>query len=123
MHAQPVQHARDIRLLELTDSHEAMRKLNPGYTLVNLPAKTNPKQDNDVKVIGYATHIVASCKLPAETVQTMTKVIADNIPSLAAVSKAMSKVTPKDMAEDIGVPFHPGAAKFYAQHGISVKTR
>ena len=31
-----------------------------------------------MKVIGYATHIVASCKLPADTVYTMTKTIADN---------------------------------------------
>jgi len=26
-------------------------------------------------------------------------------------------MTPKDMAEDIGVPFHPGAAKYYREVG------
>ena len=31
------------------------------------------------KVIGYATHIVASCKLPEDTVYKMTKAIADNV--------------------------------------------
>ena len=25
-----------------------------------------------------------------------------------------------DLAADIGVPFHPGAAKFYKEHGITV---
>ena len=34
----------------------------------NVPKGTYPKQDQDVKVIGYATHIVASCKLPEDTV-------------------------------------------------------
>ena len=53
-----------------------MRKLNPGYTLVTVPKGTYPKQDKDVKVIGYATHIVASCKLPDDTVYAMTKAIA-----------------------------------------------
>jgi len=27
------------------------------------------------------------------------------------------------MAEDIGVPFHPGAAKFYKESGITVATK
>ena len=35
----------------------------------------------------------------------------------------MGALKPKDMAEDIGVPFHPGAAKFYKEAGITVKTR
>ena len=34
---------------------------------------------------------------------------------LVAVTKAVEGVTPKDMAEDIGVPLHPGAAKFYRE--------
>ena len=29
----------------------------------------------------------------------------------------MKGLTPKQMAEDIGVPFHPGAAKFYKEVG------
>ena len=99
-----------------------MKKINPGYTLVTIPKGTYPKQDQDVKVIGYATHIVVSCKLPEDTVYRMTKAMADNIKSMAAVNKAMEKLTPKDMAEDIGVPFHPGAAKYYKEAGIAVMT-
>ena len=112
--------ARDIKLLDLSDNLAAMRKLNPGYTLVTVPKGTYPKQDKDVKVIGYATHIVVSCKVPADTVYTMTKTIALNSVSLAAVVKDIAGLTPKRMAEDIGVPFHPGAAKFYKEAGISV---
>jgi TRAP transporter TAXI family solute receptor len=115
--------SRDIKLLDLSDSIDAMRKINPGYTLVTVPANTYPKQTKDVKVIGYATHIVAACSLPADKVYAMTKAMADNVASMAATNKAMEKLTPKDMAEDIGVPFHPGAAKFYKEAaGVDVKT-
>jgi uncharacterized protein len=114
--------SRDIKLLDLADNIEAMKKINPGYTLVTVPKGTYPKQDKDVQVIGYATHIVASCDLPADRVYAMTKAIAENIPSMASVNKAMEKLTPKEMAEDIGVPFHPGAAKFYKEKNIEVKT-
>ena len=115
--------AQDIRLMDLTDSLDAMKKQNPGYTLVNVPKGTYPKQDKDVKVIGYATHLVAACALPEETVYQMTKAIADNVPSLAATSQALKDLTPKDMAEDIGVPFHPGAARFYKEKGITVQAK
>jgi TRAP transporter TAXI family solute receptor len=114
--------ARDIKLLDLSSSLAGMRKLNPGYTLVTVPAKTYPKNDKDVQVIGYATHIVVSCNLPEDTVYAMTKTIATNVPTLATVNKAMAKLTPKDMAENIGIPFHKGAARFYKEAGVNVAT-
>jgi TRAP transporter TAXI family solute receptor len=112
---------RDVKLLDLADSIDGMKKLNPGYTLVTVPAGTYPKQNEPVKVIGYATHIVASCKLPEDLVYAMTKAMAQNVASMAAVNKAITGLTPKEMAQDIGVPFHRGAAKFYKEAGIGVK--
>jgi TRAP transporter TAXI family solute receptor len=114
--------SQDITLIDMTDLLEPMKKLNPGYTLVTVPKGTYPKQDADIKVIGYATHLVVSCKAPAETVYTLTKAIASNVPALGNVVAAMKSLNPKGMAEDIGVPFHPGAAKFYKEAGITVKS-
>jgi TRAP transporter TAXI family solute receptor len=115
--------ARDVKLLDLADQLNAMKKLNPGYTLNTIPKGTYPKQDKDVKVIGYATHIVASCKLPVETVYGMTKAIATNTAILASIVKDIAALKPNGMAEDIGVPFHAGAAKFYKEAGITVMTQ
>lgn len=114
--------ARDIKLLDLSSSIAGMKKLNPGYTLVTVPANTYPKNDKDVQVIGYATHVVASCNLPENVVYAMTKAIADNVSTLTSVYKGIAKLTPKAMAEDIGVPFHKGAARFYKEAGVTVKT-
>lgn len=108
---------REVRLLDLSAHHEAMKKINPGYTLVTIKTGTYPKQDKDVKVIGYATHIVASCKLADDKVYAMAKAMATNAKDMAAINKDMATLTPAVMAEDIGVPFHPGAAKFYKEAG------
>lgn len=108
---------RDIKLLDLSDSLAEMRKINAGYTLVNVKAGTYPKQDKDVNVIGYATHIVVSCKLPEERVYTMVKTMAAHIKDMATLNKDIAGLTPKGMAEDIGVPFHPGARKYYREAG------
>jgi uncharacterized protein len=34
---------------------------------------------------------------------------------MASVNKAISGLTPKTMAEDVGVPFHPGALRYYKE--------
>jgi uncharacterized protein len=115
--------AREIKLLDQSDSIEKMKKLNPGYNLITIPKGTYPKQDKDVNVIGFHTHVVASCKLPEQTVYAMTKSIADNTKTLATVAKDIAALNTKGMAADIGVPFHPGAAKYYKEAGITVKAR
>lgn len=114
--------ARDVKLMDLSSSLDGMKKLNPGYTLVTVPANTYPKNDKDVRVIGYATHVVAACNLPDNVAYEITKSIAENVPTLASVYKGMAKLTPKEMAEDIGVPFHKGAARFYKEKGVNVVT-
>ena len=110
--------ARDINLVPVDDkTMAALRKANPGYQRLIVKAGTYPKQDKDVPQIGYSAHLVVSCDLPEQTVYTMTKTVAANISDMASVNKAMAGLTPKDMAADIGVPFHPGAAKFYKEAG------
>ena len=112
--------SRDVRLLDLRDSLEGMRKLNAGYYGIELPANTYPKQTAPVTKIGYAAHLVVSCKLPEARVYAMMKAIHENFRDLVLVNKAMEGVGPKEMAVDIGVKFHPGAVRFYAEQGVKV---
>jgi TRAP transporter TAXI family solute receptor len=110
--------ARDVKLVPVDDkTMNALKKENPGYNKLIIKAGTYPRQERDVPVIGYSTHIIAACDLPEQTVYQMTKTMAGNIADMAAIVKAMHGVTPKDMALDIGVPFHKGAAKFYKETG------
>ena len=110
--------ARDMKLLPVDDkTMAALKKENAGYNKLTIKAGTYPKQDKDVAVIGYSTHIVAACDLPEDTVYKMTKAMAQNVDTMAAVVKPIAGLTPKDMAIDIGVPFHKGAAKFYKEVG------
>jgi TRAP transporter TAXI family solute receptor len=109
---------RDIKMVPVTaDQVAAMRKINPGYTKGVIKAGTYPKQDKDVDAIIYSAHLVAACSLPEQQVYTMVKTMVANLKDLVAINKAMDGLTPKMMAEDIGVPFHPGAVKFYKEAG------
>jgi len=110
--------ARDVKLIPVDDRIMGeLKKMNPGYNKLIIKAGTYPKQDKDVPVIGYSTHLVVACDLPESTVYQMVKTMAGNVDSMAAVVKSIEGIKPKDMALDIGVPFHKGAAKFYKEAG------
>ncbi len=112
--------AREIRLLDMAGIYEDMKKINPAYKLVTIPKGTYPKQDNDVQVIGYYTHIIAACSLPEEMVYKMTASFIPSKDAMASVYKELGQLSPQIMSQDIGVPFHPGAVKWYKEQGISV---
>jgi uncharacterized protein len=110
--------ARDIKLVPVDDkTMSAMKQTNAGYNKLIIKAGTYPKQDKDVPVIGYSTHVIAACDLSEDVVYKMVKTMAASVGDMAAVVKAIDGSTPKDMALDIGVPFHKGAAKFYKEAG------
>jgi len=108
--------ARDIRVLEFPDDKfKALQKINKGYDKRIIKAGSYPKQDKDIQTIGTWTHLIVSCKLPEDTVYKITKALASNVENLGNVVSAVKGMTVKDMAADVGVPYHPGAKKFYQE--------
>lgn len=108
--------ARDIRVLEFpNDKFAALQKINRGYDKRIIKAGSYPKQDKDIQTIGTWTHLIASCKLPEQLVYNITKALATNVETLGNVVSAVKGLTVKDMAADVGVPYHPGARKYYQE--------
>ena len=110
--------ARDIKLVPVDEkTFDFVKKANAGHNKLIIKAGTYPKQAQDVAVIGYSTHLVVACDLPEQTVYQMVKTMAGNIDAMSSVVKAIEGIKPKDMAQDIGVPFHKGATRFYKEAG------
>lgn len=111
---------KKIRLLSLPeDKIKELQKMNAGYLRRVIPAGTYPGVNYDVIGVGYFTHLVISAKLPEALVYKITKVLSENVERLGDVVKDMKGVTVKDLALDIGVPFHPGALKYYKEKAVA----
>ena len=109
---------RKIRLLSLPeDKIKDLQKINPGYLKRVIPKGTYPGVDYEVQGVGTFTNLIISAKLPDDLVYRITKTLVTHLPRFADVVKDMKGVTPKDLAMDIGVPFHPGALKYYKEIG------
>ncbi len=109
---------RKIRLISLPDDKiKAMQKINAGYIRRDIPKGTYQGVDYDVHGFGFFTHLIISAKLPDDLVYKITKTMVKNLPRYGDVVKDMKGVTAKDLAMDIGIPFHPGALKYYKEVG------
>jgi TRAP transporter TAXI family solute receptor len=111
--------ARDIKLLEIDDEMLAkMQEMNPGYGRIEIPAGSYPGQDEAVPTIGYATHLIARCDLPEETITGVLEQILEHQQDLASVARAIGDSTLEQMAAQMGVPFHPAAEAFWKDKGV-----
>jgi TRAP transporter TAXI family solute receptor len=107
---------RKIRLLSLPeDKLMALQKINSGNLRRVIPKGTYPGVDYDVVGVGAFTHLIISAKLPDDLVYKITKTLTTNLPRFADVVKDMKGVTTKDLAFDLGIPYHPGALKYYKE--------
>src|ERR687895_503137 len=75
--------ARDLEVSPVDDkTFNYIKNANSGHNKLVIKAGTYPKQDKDVPVIGYSTHLVVACDLPEQTVYGMAKAMASNIDAM-----------------------------------------
>jgi TRAP transporter TAXI family solute receptor len=111
--------ARDVSLIPIPDDGLAqMRAINAGYQRTIIPAGTYPKQETDVQTIGYATHVIARCDLDEKLVYDILDSMYARLEDLAAIARAVRHATPQSMSQDIGVPMHAGAKRWYLDRGV-----
>jgi len=110
--------SRKIRMLTLPDDKfKELQKINSGYARREIPKGIYPGVDYDVRQFGTYTHLMIRADLPDDLVYGITKALAKNADDLGAVVKDVKGLTVKEMALDVGVPYHPGALKFYKEAG------
>jgi hypothetical protein len=108
--------ARKITVVPVPDDKlRALQKINKGYDKRIIKAGSYPGQDKDIQTIGTWTHLMMRCSAPEDLVYKVTKSLAKNMDTLGNVVSAVKGITPKDMATDVGVPYHPGARKYYRE--------
>lgn len=108
--------ARGIKVVPVPDDKlRALQRINKGYDKRIIKAGSYPKQDKDIQTIGTWTHLIMRCSTPEELVYKVTKALANNTEQLGNVVAAVKGLTVKELAIDVGVPYHPGARRFYRE--------
>lgn len=109
-----------IELLPLAGPQaEALLKSSPWFSVDNLPANTY-KDTPAVQTLAVGAQLVTSAKVDADTVYQITKALYGEAAQKAlAAGHAKGKfITKENAVKGVGIPFHPGAEKFYREVGL-----
>ena len=94
----------------------------PYYAEFVIPAGTYPKQDEDVQTITVKAAVIVDADLPDEVVYNLTASIFDHAEEITAENAKGAELDIENAASVTDVPYHAGAAQYYAEHGFTVDT-
>jgi TRAP transporter TAXI family solute receptor len=110
-----------LRMIPVSDDEfKKMKELNAGFVQHVIPKATYAQYgvDEDVKTIQAPTILIASAKTPADVIYRVAKAVVESREDFARVTAAMKGVSAKDMAQNHGLPMHPGAERYYREAGL-----
>jgi hypothetical protein len=85
-------------------------KLEPAKPLIGIVGTTN--------VIFHDYLVMGGTQMSDDNAYKIAKMLYEKQANLVAISKIYGRYKKEDLARDHGVPFHPGAVKFYKEVGI-----
>ena len=114
--------AKPIYLVGLDDEHIAkLMEISGAYAPYVIPADAYGT-DGDVMTVGMKATIIANDRVTDDQAYTIVKTIFENKDAITAVH-AKGADLDLEFASVCGLPYHPGAAKYFAEKGITVETK
>ena len=115
--------AKDVYLVSIDDEH--MEKLLadcPWYASYTIPAGTYKGVDTDTVTVTVKATLVCRADLDDDVAYTIVSTIYNNADAIAALHAKGAELSLDFATDGIAVPFAAGAAKYYAENGITVDT-
>ena len=95
---------------------------SPYYTAYTVPAGTYAGQTEDVTTVTVKATLIVDAKASEDAVYAITAAIFENIPAITAEHAKGAELTLENATTGMAAPFHAGAAKYFAEKGITVPT-
>jgi TRAP transporter TAXI family solute receptor len=109
-----------IELIPLAGAQaQALLKSSPWFAVDHIAAGTY-KDVPAVETLAVGAQLVTSAKVPADTVYQITKAMySESTQKTLAAGHAKGRfITKENAVKGAGIPFHPGAEKFYKEAGL-----
>ena len=100
---------------------DAMMAECPFYTTYVIPAGTYPGQDEDVTTVTVKATLIVSASASEDDVYKLTAAIFDNAADIAKENGKGAELSLENATSGMTAPFHKGAAKYFAEKGITVE--
>lgn len=91
---------------------------DPAYQAAVIPAGTYDGQDQDVPAAKVTNVLVSHDEVDEELGYQMTKSLFENLDQLANAHAAAKAISLEGAADDMAVPLHPGAERYFREAGV-----
>ena len=95
----------------------------PFYSEYVIPAETYKGQDEDVTTVTVKATLIVGDSASEEDVYKLTAAIFENIDAIKAENGKGAELSINNATTGMSVPFHAGAAKYFAEKGVNVETK
>ena len=115
--------ASDVYLISIDEEHMAkLLEACPYYAAYTIPAGTYGSFDKDTVTITVKATLVASDSVTEDVAYTIVKTIFENAEEITSLHAKGAELSLEFATDGIAVPFHKGAAQYFAENGIEVAT-
>lgn len=112
-----------VKLINIDgEIRDAIMAACPYYKIQVIPAETYPGQTEPVETISVEATVIVAASADADTVYNLTAAIFEDAESIALENAKGEELDIETAASITTVPYHEGAARYYAEHGITVNT-
>ncbi|WP_458407337.1 TAXI family TRAP transporter solute-binding subunit [Anaerotignum sp.] len=101
---------------------EELQKLYPYYNKHVILSGTYTGLNQDVTTVSIQATMIVAADMAEEDVYNLTAGIYDNVENVSAIMQRAIDMSVENGTTGISVPFHPGAAKYFAEKGFYAPT-
>lgn len=105
------------------DIAKKLMESSPYYSEYKIPAETYKGQTAEVTTVTVKATLIVSANASEDAVYNITKAIFDNIDAIKAAHAKGAELSIENATQGITVPFHAGAAKYFAEKNVTVETK
>jgi TRAP transporter TAXI family solute receptor len=109
-----------VRFLSIDTSPSAMARLTKHFIAYPLKLEPSPSLagiTEPTTVMAYDMFWLTNDKMPDDVAYKLTKMLHESHADLRKITPIMDRFNPARMTTDIGVPYHPGALRYYREIG------
>ena len=111
--------SQDVVFVKLDKEAPEKLKRYPFYFTVPVKAGVYSDLEEDLTGINVGNmHLITHANVDEDLVYRLTKLLYENRAEVAEKHPAAKALNPKNVIRDTGIPFHPGAIKYYKEVGI-----
>ena len=111
----------DVNIFSFTaDELATLLAAHPEVSPLTIPASTYSGQTEDQQSVAMWNFAIANASMPDSLAYEIVKLVMENNDRMMEIHRAASETIMDNVLNNTFLPFHPGAVRYYEEHGITI---